>query len=317
MKRFIKGCFVTALILLVLGVGIVMAVALVGDKNKIAEAVYDATDGKVELRLNSWDDFGIHINGDWEGRYDINDADVFDDNHEVWTGNVAKTQINQGTVKQLELEIGGNTLEIRESENEHYYIEQSGDGKLQAYEEDAILYVKAIVNNVELGNRKDAKIILYVPKKAVLEKIYVDLGAGTMKASDLNGKEVECDLGAGYLEWNALNADSAKINIAAGQAVVKDAVLGGLEVSLGAGDCEVQGKLQGNVKVDCAAGNVSLECVGKEKEFNYDLSCTVGNIEVGEIVVSDMNEEKKIDNNASKTMELSVSAGNIEVEFEG
>ena len=86
---------------------------------------------------------------------------------------------------------------------------------------------------------------------------------------------------------------------------------------MGAGDCEVQGKLQGNVKVDCAAGNVSLECVGKEKEFNYDLGCTVGNIEVGEIVVSDMNEEKKIDNNASKTMELSVSAGNIEVEFEG
>ena len=42
MKKFLKGCFITALICLVLGVALVVIVALVGDKEKIAED----TDGR-------------------------------------------------------------------------------------------------------------------------------------------------------------------------------------------------------------------------------------------------------------------------------
>lgn len=317
MKKFLKGCFITALICLVLGVALVVIVALVGDKEKIAEEIYNLTDGKVEIHMDSWNDFGIHISGDWEGRYDINEASVFDDGHEVWEGDVKKTQVNQEDVDALEIHVGGNSLEVKVSEDDYYYIEQKGEGKLQAYEENGVLYVTAIMNNVIFGNQPETNIILYVPKDTELEKLDVELGAGTIKASDLNGKEVEFDLGAGYIQWEALNADVLKIEMGAGKVVTTNAVLGDLEVSLGAGDCRVQGELQGNVKVDCAAGNVSLECVGKETDFNYDLSCTAGSIQVEKERISKVNEEKKIDNNASKTMELSVSAGNIEVEFEG
>ncbi len=317
MKRFIKGCFVTALILLVLGVGVVMAVALVGDKNKIAEAVYDATDGKVEIHLDSWDDFGIHINGDWEGRYDINDAGAFNKNYEVWKGDVKKTQVNQEDVDALEIHVGGNSLEVKVSEDDYYYIEQKGEGKLQAYEENGVLYVTAIMNDMVFGNQPETNIIFYVPEGTELEKLDVELGAGTIKASNLNGKEVEFDLGAGYIQWEALNADALKIEMGAGKVVTTNAVLGDLEVSLGAGDCQVQAEIQGNVEVNCSAGNVSLECVGKETEFNYEISCTAGSIQIEKEKISKVNETKKIDNNASKTMELNVSAGNIEVEFEG
>ena len=315
MKKFFKGCFITALICLVLGVALVVIVALVGDKEKIAEEIYNLTDGKVEIHMDSWNDFGIHISGDWEGRYDINEASVFDDGHEVWEGDVKKTQVNQEDVDALEIHVGGNSLEVKVSEDDYYYIEQKGEGKLQAYEENNALYIKAVVNKVS-GKKEGPQIILYVPADADLEKINVELGAGTVVASELNAKTVEIDLGAGYLEWKSLNADSLLVDIDAGKVVVKDAKLGDLEVDCAAGDCQVQGELQGNAEVECAAGNVSLSPVGKETEFNYDLKCTVGSIQVGDVEVSEMNETKKMDNGASKTMELSVSAGNIEVEFE-
>ncbi len=316
MKKFFKGCFITALIFLVLGVSLAVVVTLVGDKDKIAGAIYDATEGKVEIHMDSWDDFGIHINGDWNGRYDINEASVFDGDHEVWTGDVKKTQINQTEVDSLEINVGGNNLEVKLSEDEYYYIEQKGEGKLQAYEENNVLYIKAVVNNVVFGNQEETEIILYVPKGTTLEKIDVELGAGMIKASDLNGKDVEFDLGAGYMEWDALNADSLKIEMGAGKVVTTNAVLGDLDVSLGAGDCQVQGKFQGNVKVNCAAGKVNLKHIGEESEFNYELDCSAGSIQVGNEEFSGLGEEKDVDNNASKTMELSVSAGNIEVEFE-
>lgn len=315
MKKFFKGCFITALICLVLGVALVVVVALAGDKEKIAEEIYNLTDGKVEMHMDSWNDFGIHINGDWEGRYDINDADVFEENYEVWEGDVKKTRINQEEVDSLEIDVGGNSLEVKLSDDEFYYIEQKGEGKLQAYEENNALYIKAVVNKVS-GKKEGPQIILYVPADADLEKINVELGAGTVVVSELNAKTVEIDLGAGYLEWKSLNADSLLVDIDAGKVVVKDAKLGDLEVDCAAGDCQVQGELQGNAEVECAAGNVSLSPVGKETEFNYDLKCTVGSIQVGDVEVSQMNETKKMDNGASKTMELSVSAGNIEVEFE-
>ena len=159
MKKFFKGCFITALICLVFGVALVVVVALVGDKEKIAEEIYNLTDGKVEIHMDSWNDFGIHISGDWEGRYDINEASVFDEDYEVWEGDVKKNRINQAGVDALEINVGGNSLEVKVSEDDYYYIEQKGEGKLQAYEENGVLYVTAIMNDMVFGNQPETNII--------------------------------------------------------------------------------------------------------------------------------------------------------------
>lgn len=316
MKKFVKGCLIAALVLLILGVSMVAVVALVGDKSKIEEAVRDATDGKVEINLSSWENFGIHIVGEWEGRYDINDASVFDKNHEVWEGDMKKTQINQSVVDELDIQIGGNTLDIKVSEDNFYHIEQKGNGKLQAYEEQGVLHVKSIMNEVLLGGRMETKIVLYVPKETDLRKINVDAGAGKIEACGLKGKEVKISVEVGDIEWDALSAESLQVEIGAGKILTKNALIGDLAVSLGAGECEVQGEVQGNVYVNCAAGNVFLAHRGSEDEFNYELNCTVGDIQLGKETYSGLNKQKSIDNNASKTMDISVAAGVVEVKFE-
>lgn len=297
MKSFIKGCAITSVIFLVLGVGILATVLALGDRDKMAKAVLEATDGKVELRLNSWTDFGIHISGKWFGDFGLNDEDMFDRDYEVWDGEVEKTRINEDEINELDIQISCSSLVIKDSVDEFFYIEKKGEGKLQAYEEDGVLYVKALLSGSVIGVKQEEKVTLYVPKNVDLHMISVELGAGE-------------------IEWNALKADAMKVDLGAGEFVAKNAEVGDLEVSLGAGECLIQGKLKGDVNVDCAAGDVTLKHVGNEEEFNYEIDCAVGSVRVGKESFSGLASSKKIDNDASKTMEISVSAGSVEVEFE-
>lgn len=297
MKGFMKGCAITALIFLLLGVGILTTVLVLGDREKMAKAVLEVTDGRVELRLNSWADFGLHINGKWHGSLGMNVEDMFDEDYEVWDGEVEKTRINEDEIEELDIQISSSFLVIKDSADEFFYIEKNGDGKSQVYEEKGILYVKAMQNSTVLGVQKEKKVILYVPENMDLHMINVELGAGE-------------------IEWNTLKADAMKVELGAGEFVAEKVEVGDLEVSLGAGECLIQGKLQGDVKVDCAAGSVTLKHEGTEDEFNYEIDCSVGSVQIDGESFSGLASSKEIDNDASKTMEISVSAGSVEVEFE-
>ena len=297
MKRFMKGCAIAALIFFLLGIGMITAVFALIDREEVSKEVWELTNGKVELRLNSWTDFGVHINGRWLGSLGMNTEDMFDEDYEVWDGEVEKTRINEDEIEELDIQISCSSLVIRESSDAFFYIEKSGDGKLQAYEENGILYVKALLNGSVLGVQKETEVILYVPKNVDLHMIDVELGAGEV-------------------EWNVLKADAMKVELGAGDFVAKNVVVGDLEVSLGAGECLIQGDLQGDVKVDCAAGSVTLKHTGAEDEFNYEIDCAVGSAQIGKESFAGLASSKEIDNDASKTMEINVSAGSVEVKFE-
>lgn len=295
MKGFMKGCAITALIFFLLGIGLVTTAFMLGDKDKMAASVWEVTDGRVEFVLNSWQDFGIHFYG-----FDIlapNASDMFDSDYEIWDEDVEKTQISKNPIDEMDIRVNCSSLVIKESEDEFFYIEKNGGGKLQAYEEKGILHIRALLNTQLFGYQQEEEVILYVPASTNLKVVTVELGAGEMV-------------------WNELQADVVSVELGAGEFVAKNTVVGDLKVDLGAGECLIQGKLQGNVKVDCAAGEVTLIHSGAEEEFDYDIDCSVGSVQVGKEKYSGLATAKKVDNDASKTMEISVAAGSVEVEFE-
>lgn len=297
MKRFMKNCAITALIFFLLSIGMLTVAVVFIDKEEISKVVWEITDGKVELRLNSWKDFGVHINGKWFGGFKLNDEDMFDSDYEVWDGEVRKIKINEDEIRELDIQIGCSSLVMKDSTDAFFYIEKSGDGKLQVYEEDGVLYVKALLNEGIMGVQENEKVTLYVPKNVDLQMVSIELGAGE-------------------IEWNTLKTDAMKVEIGAGEFEAKNVAVSDLEVSLGAGECLIQGELQGDVKVDCAAGSVTLKHTGDEDEFNYEIDCAAGRAQIGKESFSGLASSKEIDNDASKTMEISVSAGSVEVKFE-
>ena len=61
MKKFMKICAITALIMCVLGIVLASLAGSIKGREAINEVVENVTDGKVNVKLNGWSDWGVTI----------------------------------------------------------------------------------------------------------------------------------------------------------------------------------------------------------------------------------------------------------------
>lgn len=321
MKKFFKVCAIIVLVLVIVGglmFGISMALSGPESLSKAAEEVsdgwltFDMTEGiNITIGGSNVEDF-LKDNA----IYSIEDADMFDKNHDIWKGDVEKTLLAEGGIKEWNLELGGCAFELKDSGNNAYYMEYEGKGKSQAYVKGEKLYVKVLNgSDWNVGNKTEC-LTLYVPMSLVVEEIEADLGAGQMMLDDLLVKSLVLNLGAGQVNAQKLQAEKLSVSVGAGEIILKEARLNAVEVEVGAGNCEIGGTITGDVDAECAMGNLTFELTGNEKDFNYDIQCVTGNITVGDKEYSGLAQEREIDNNASKNMEVECAMGNVEILFE-
>ncbi len=326
MKKFLGFCGSLALALIVLGL-ILWGVGYVAvGPEAMNEMVQELTNGKVQMDLQ-----GIRINEEWKvkvenvlesnARYDIDDANMFAKDQDIWKDTVEKTLVAGSETDELEIELGGCMFEIKESGDDSYYVAYEGTGKTQSYAKGDKLYIKVLNGNdwslmnwgtTDVNNR----LTLYMPLEKTLSHVNIELGAGQMKLDQLKVQEVEMDLGAGQIVADGLQAEKLDISVGAGEMVLKNATLQEVQAEVGAGNCEIQGDITGDIEADCAVGNISFQLNGQEQDFNYELQCVGGNISIGSTEYSGLSQEKSINNNAAKTMDLECAMGNVEVKFE-
>ena len=87
------------------------------------------------------------------------------------------------------------------------------------------------------------------------------------------------------------------------------------EVSVGMGSVRLTGDVTESLTGDCSMGELKATLAGAQTDFNYDLSCGMGELKVGDDSYSGMAQEKKIDNHADKNMQLDCAMGSVKVEF--
>lgn len=329
MKRFFKFCGSMVLILVLAGLVFVGISYFTSGPGTITNMVSEWTDGRVNL---DWNGVNVNLNGidvdlsnllesnvRYDVRYDIGDQNMFDKDYTIWEKNVEKIQIaeaNASTVTTLNMELGGCEFVLEESDDDFYYFEYDGPGKSQAYAEDSELYVK-VLNTVEWSiNSNSGKVTLYVPSEASLGKVEVSLGAGEMELDGLKAAEIVFELGAGQVHAKGLQTDDLEVSVGAGDIVLTEAVLKDVQTQVGAGNFRIDGTVSGNISAECAMGNITLKLDGSESDFNYEIECVTGNITVGDTEYSGLAQERSINNNATKNIELECAMGNVEVEFE-
>lgn len=321
MKKFFKVCAIIVLALVIVGgsmFGISMALS---GPEKLSKEATDLSDGRVSFDL--MDGIQISINDMNIGSflndnaiYSIEDADMFDKDHDIWKGDVEKTLLAEGGIKEWSLELGGCGFELKDSGDASYYVEYNGQGKSQAYAKDGTLYVRVLNNNEwTIGNTAEY-LTLYVPMDVTAEEISVELGAGQMNLDDLKVKEIAIDLGAGQVVADGMQAEKISVSVGAGEIILKEAQLKNVQAEVGAGNCEISGIITGDVDAECAMGNLTFELTGSEGDFNYDIQCVTGNITVGDKEYSGLAQEQSIDNGAAKNMEVECAMGNVEILFE-
>ena len=225
MKKFMKGCAITALILLVVGFVLAIVARSLEGTSGVEEIVKSVTNDKVKIDLGGDEGFGISINGeDWineQVHYEITDNMIFDSDFDIFKGDVEKYAVGSD-IKKLDIEAGGCEFQFESSEDTNFYIEANETGKFQGFVKNDTLYVKATRTVNDWDDYDECQITLYVPDGYRFEKVDVELGAGLLAMEDIAANEMDMEVGAGQITVEYLQADNCDIEVGMGEILVHD-----------------------------------------------------------------------------------------------
>lgn len=316
MKKFMKGCAITALVMCVLGAVLGTVASSIAGRTSISTIVNAATGGRVQLNLSNWRDWNIEVIEDIGGRinYSIDDATSFYGNIDVLSGTVEKFSLGND-ITDLDIEVGGCKVETRPSADDNFYIEAKRAGKLQAFVEERELHIVSTVNSHHITGENFCEIILYVPTDFRFREAEVQMGAGSLVMDELLAAEASLEVGAGQIELKKVEVSDLDISVGMGVLSVDQLHADTLSAEVGMGKLTAVCDIESFGELECNMGTIELEVIGRQDSFNYVMEGSMGNIDVGGDSYSGFTQEKTINNNAKKRLEISGTMGNISLQF--
>lgn len=315
MKKFLKFCFVTAIILILLGLILSAGSIAAGGGKEFVRMVQNG-----DLTING-DDFGFI--SDYENRleiggveplYDLDDVEILKNGKEVLTGDIPLMEVPAENIKDLDINLGGGEFYIKNSSDGKFYIEAENVEKLQVYAEDKEMYLKALRNKI---NDEETKVSFYIPE-VEYKNIDLSLGAGMLIFEDsiITG-DFDGEVGAGQMIIEDIICQNLDINVGAGEFIGEKVDINGeTELKVGAGHIEVSGSVGKNIDIKCSMGGAELSLNHSETDFNYEIECVAGTVEVGNEEFAAFSTERTVDNHASREMDIECSMGAVVIDFE-
>lgn len=176
----------------------------------------------------------------------------------------------------LDIEFGAGTLEIYYSDVEQIQIEQENVSNFKYYIDEDTLHIE--------GKPKwgiadsDGSIVVVIPNGMIFQ-------------------EVDLEIGAGEADVDGLLVHTANIEVGAGEANITN-----LDVR--------------ELKAETGAGQLYVGLLGAEEDYNYDLECGIGEIEVGNNSFGGLGREQSIRNpGAERFLDIECGVGEIQIEF--
>lgn len=169
--------------------------------------------------------------------------------------------------------------------------------KLKYYTDGNELIIKTRKNVIGLNNVKGSpEINIYVPKDFRFQEAEFDLRAGSLYVGDINAEELHVDVGAGEAAINRFTARDA-------------------DFDCGTGSIITAGQVEEEADIDCGIGQITFTARGKQSDYNYEITCGIGQVICGESTYSGMGCDKKIDNHAAREMNIDCGIGEVNVNF--
>ncbi len=320
MRKFMKSCAITALVLIVLGLVMAIMAGSIKGRTAIKDVVEAVTGGRVQINLDSLEEFGITIGNnifteiEENANYDIKDAMIFDDSFEIFHGDVPKYSLGS-QVRELDVEVGGCVFTVEQSGDDNFYVGAKNTKKFQGYTKGNTLYLKGTTESGVLGDVDKCEIVLYVPVDFTFDKADMELGAGVMELDSFAANKLDLGVGAGQITIDDVKSDSLKVSVGLGEILIDNVHVNKLDANVDMGHLYIAGSVQQKIDAECAMGSLELEIAGSQKDFNYDLECGMGNLQFGEKSLSGVAQEEHVNNNAVKSMDIKCAMGNVEIRF--
>ena len=200
----------------------------------------------------------------------------------------------------LEISLKYDELLIQEYDGDKIRVNVANDAKNDVVVKETS--GKITITDTRSGNvKKKKQIKVIVPSGKDFDTISLGVDMGTIDLEcDLKVQELSVEVGAGEF--------SGYGNITAAYC----------DLQVGAGTIDIDQLDIQKLNADCSAGEIDMVVTGKEKDYNYDLSCGMGEINLEDSEYSGIGIEKNISNEgARKDMVLECGMGEIDVEFTG
>lgn len=336
MKRFMKGCAVTALIFAVLGSVLAFVGGSVAGRSTVAEVVEAVTRGRVKVDSGVW--WNWHVRG-WDGLVDAKLANLaeadgsetdygsgdfgddnpvaFIDDYEIKEGDVDRFCPGEN-ISNLDIDVGACSFAVEPVDGDYIYLEAVHVYKFQSYLKEGTLHIKHEGKRPgEWPIDEDSRITLYVPDGYQFGKVEAQIGAGYLFLGDVWADSISLEAGAGEIDMGYVDVAKMDISIGAGSVTIDYMEADNLDAEIGMGQFQASGDIYRKADIECSMGDVTLYLEGAEESYNYQLDGAMGNIDIGSNGYSGFSQEKRISNGASRDIEVECSMGNVSILFEG
>ena len=204
-------------------------------------------------------------------------------------------------IREIDMAVGAGNVEIvsaPEGTGEVTVKTESVDKrlKLQCYMDGDELKIHTRKELSGLTDIKEGKIQISIPSDCVLGDVSIDVGAGKL-----------------YVE--KILADYIGISVGAGEAKLAQFAVKELSMECGAGSIEASGEVREEADIECGMGEINYTAFGEEMDYNYGISCGIGEVVLGSKRFSGLGREADISNGASKNMFIECGIGSVAVNF--
>ena len=293
MKKFTKGMLIAAGIFAAAGIGLTAAGGVMGASMSELTGVNSL---KRILWMTEWDD-------DHDDYDDIDDDDYVDHDGMEYSAEVGNESSTDGTVYQLKYQPTKLDIELKYDE---LILEEGDSFCVRVYDDNGKnVTVKESSDTLKVRSTKKLsktrKVCISYPEDVKLQELEIEMGAGTVYLNrDIETEKLSVEMGAGEFDSkNPVTAEEADLEIGTGSMTFAD-----LSAK----------KISG----ECGLGELDLTMTGTQEDYNYDLECGVGNLDVGSDSYSGLGREKSISNTgADRKLDLECGMGNVSVNFSG
>lgn len=249
------------------------------------------------------DYYPLYVHEDWDDDWrdwddDWDDDDWHNHNASAQEGTVMTTDNSFTGITEIDLDAKA-TVEVLVKEHEGETIEVDFSGlnstvTSSCRQEGTELHIDIKKHGVRTNNGGTA--IVYIPKNTTYHEASFSVGAGILLLDGVKAQELDIQVGAGEGKLSNLTATK-------------------LDAECGAGELIMTAITADTTDLECGVGLLKYQAVGADKDYNYNIKCGIGEVQVGSEIFSGLGSKKSINNGSSNTMDIDCGIGEISVSF--
>lgn len=337
MKKSTKIILITSACLIFGGILIAGISGAVGGTRQFKELVdrqalnFDLPWGDAELKLTT---SGLYFtNGDEkaekESERQFEEAETAETAETTETAEVAENieaseksiGVEVSKVRNIELELGAGEIEIKKSRNGTFHVDEGENLYIVSDFSNGTLRIRSKLQNevqilgFSIGSTEPVgSAVIYLPDQ-MYDEIILDMGAGTCTGDLPECTKLSVRLGAGECHFDYIKAEEVEFEVGAGECKIGLIEAEELNADIAMGEFSAKALVCGDLDAKVGMGEITMEIIGEETEFDYDVEVGAGEVRIGSRTYSGVGSGGSQDNGLDREIDVECGMGEATLTF--